>query len=136
SYKFFSKMSRKTKIIYSDIAAVSRGLLSIGKPASINRIAKYLSHMLGIPSWMLVDDIKILLETYEPLGFFKKEKELYWLPADLLEILKEQDREREAKGVVPAATVSPPNEPNAVYGYTSEIDLSRSLRHPYLHRFR
>ncbi|XP_017102477.2 uncharacterized protein [Drosophila bipectinata] len=129
-------MSRKTKIIYSDIAAVSRGLFSIGKPASINRLSKYLSSMLGIPSWMLVDDLKILLETYEPLGFFKKEKELYWLPADLLQILSEQERERQAKQVVPPVTVAPPSEPDVVYGYTSEIDLSRSLRHPYLHRFR
>ncbi|EDV34430.1 uncharacterized protein Dana_GF21315 [Drosophila ananassae] len=128
-------MSRQNGIIYSDIAIVSRGLRSIGKPASIDRLAKHMGNMLGVPSWMLKDDIKILLETYEPLGFFKKEDGRYSLPADLLQILNEQEREKQANLVVPAATVAPPNEPDAVYGYTSEIDMSQSLRHPYLHRF-
>ncbi|KAH8306547.1 hypothetical protein KR018_009730, partial [Drosophila ironensis] len=129
-------MSRQNGIIYSDIAIVSRGLRTLGKPVTLERLAKHMGKMLGVPSWMLKDDIQTLLNTYEPLKFFKKGADgRYSLPDELRAIMDEQEREKRLHLNVPLATVEPPNEPDAVYGYASEIDISQSLRHPYLVRY-
>ncbi|XP_020810160.1 uncharacterized protein LOC110185574 [Drosophila serrata] len=126
---------KRQRIIYTDIALVSKAMRAMGKPVTVKEIADYMVKLLGLTGNGLEIDIQLLLENYQPLGYFKRKGDLYSIPSEILAIMKDLDSEKKQGIVTPEKGAAEPQESNEVYAYASHIDISKSLTHPYYYRF-
>lgn len=122
------------RIIYTDIALLSKAMRAMGKPATVKEIAEHLGRLLRVTDGF-EEEVKMLLENYQPMGYFKRKGDLYSIPPELLAIMNELDRDKKRRTVAAKQGVAAPQEPDEVYGCTSRTDVSKSLTHPYLYRF-
>ncbi|XP_017023972.1 uncharacterized protein [Drosophila kikkawai] len=125
----------RQRIIYTDIAIVSKAMRAMGKPVTVEEIADHLTKLLCKTDCGLEEDIKMVLENYQPLGYFQRKGDLYSLPAELLAIMNELEREKKRQTVASQNVVAKPQEPDEVYARASHMDVSKSLTYPYLYRF-
>ncbi|XP_017115748.1 uncharacterized protein LOC108138168 [Drosophila elegans] len=116
------------------IALISQSIRTLGKPSTLQEITEYIGSKMGVSGRTLKNEVKLLLEEYQSFGFFHKEGDRYSLPSELLAIMNDNDRTQPERSVE-SAQVDNPKESYEVYGYMSNIDHSKSLRHPYLYSF-
>ncbi|XP_002133182.3 uncharacterized protein [Drosophila pseudoobscura] len=110
-------------------ALVTKGLLSLGKPATPQEITEQLRKIFNMSTFTYTVDLT--LQQFEPMGFFKRECELYSVPSELLNIVHgncEVDPKPEIH------RFEKPEKEDVVYG-VPPIDPSQSLCHPYLYQY-
>lgn len=122
------------RVVYFGVAVVSHRMKAIRKPATLQEISESIGRKFGVPGSVFEDEVKVLLEEYQPFGFFIKRGDLYSLPPELLAIMMENDRDKR-KRPIKSPQANHLEESDQVYGCASNIDHSMSLRHPYLYRF-
>ncbi|XP_033167470.1 uncharacterized protein LOC117145790 [Drosophila mauritiana] len=129
----FCKINHR-RVVNFGVAVVSHRIKAIRKPMTLQEISASIGRKFGVPGSVFEDEIKVLLEEYQPFGFFIKRGNLYSLPPELLAIMKENDRDKR-KRTIKSPQAKHLEECDQVYGCASNIDHSMSLRHPYLYRF-
>ncbi|KAI8042133.1 hypothetical protein M5D96_003435, partial [Drosophila gunungcola] len=78
--------------VITTIAVISQGIRTLGKPSTLQEITEYIGSKMGVSGRTLKDEVKLLLEEYQPFGFFHKEGDRYSLPSELLAIMNDNDR--------------------------------------------